>query len=228
MLVRLTMICNGATAATRKGRFRSDEPLEPRSLALATAMRGAASRRPRVDSPALRARQTAEALALDASVEPLLADQDHGRWAGKSFEDVQAEQPEDIAAWLADPDAAPHGGESLADVARRASDFMDGLIAERGHTVAVTHASVIRTAILHVLGASLAAYCEDRHRAAEPHRFSQRRPQVGVARLRCDCAETGKTSRSAEVVTAIRPRCRKELGRRRAVRSDKWSAAGKK
>jgi broad specificity phosphatase PhoE len=159
MLVRLTMICNGATAATRQGSFPSDEPLEPRSLTLAKAMRGTLRRADRVwTGPALRARQTAEALSLDASVEPLLADQDHGRWAGKSFVQVQAEEPEAIAAWLADPEAAPHGGESLADVVRRTSDLMRGLIAERGHTVAMTHASVIRAAMLHVLGAPLAAY----------------------------------------------------------------------
>ena len=158
MLVRLTMICNGATAATRRGAFPLDEPLEPRSLTLAKAMRGTLRRADRVwTAPALRARQTAEALALDASVEPLLADQDHGSWAGKSFEDVQVDQPESIAAWLSDPNAAPHGGESLADVAHRASDVMNRLIAERGHTIALTHASVIRTAILHVLGAPLAA-----------------------------------------------------------------------
>jgi broad specificity phosphatase PhoE len=158
MLVRLTMICNGATAATRQGAFPGDEPLEPRSLTLARAMRGALRRADRVwTAPALRARQTAEALALEASIEPLLADQDHGSWAGKSFEDVQADQPEGIAAWLTDPNAAPHGGESLAAVAHRASGLMDRLIAERGHTIALTHASVIRTAILHVLGAPLAA-----------------------------------------------------------------------
>ncbi|QND60288.1 histidine phosphatase family protein [Mesorhizobium huakuii] len=158
MLVRLTMICNGATAATRKGAFPSDEPLEPRSLTLAKAMRGTLRRADRVwTAPSLRARQTAEALALDASVEPLLVDQDHGSWAGMRFEDVQTKQPEDIAVWLTDPNAAPHGGESLADVAHRASELMDRLMAERGHTIAITHASVIRTAILHVLGAPLAA-----------------------------------------------------------------------
>jgi len=70
---------------------------------------------------------------------------------------VQADQPESIAAWLTDPSAAPHDSESLADVARRASALMDRLMAERGHTIAITHASVIRTAILHVLGAPLAA-----------------------------------------------------------------------
>jgi broad specificity phosphatase PhoE len=158
MLVRLTMICNGATAATRQGAFPSDEPLEPRSLTLAKAMRGTLRHADRIwTAPALRARETAEALALDASVEPLLADHDHGRWAGRSFEEIQAEQPADIVAWLTDPNAAPHGGESLADVARRASDFMKRLMAERGHTIALTHASLIRTAILHVLGAPLAA-----------------------------------------------------------------------
>lgn len=158
MLVRLTMICNGATAATRKGAFPGDEPLEARSLTLAKAMRGTLRRAERVwTAPSLRARQTAEALGLEASVEPLLADQDYGSWAGRSFEEVQAKQPEDIAAWLADPNAAPHGGESLADVAHRASNLMNRLIAERGHTIALTHASVIRTAILHVLGAPLAA-----------------------------------------------------------------------
>jgi len=110
-------------------------------------------------SPALRARQTAEAvLSAPAAIEPLLADQDHGRWAGRSFDVVQAEEPDGIAQWLADPAAAPHGGESLAEVARRGSALMERLIAEPGHTVAVTHASVIRAAMLHVIGAPLAAF----------------------------------------------------------------------
>ncbi|QKC96959.1 histidine phosphatase family protein [Mesorhizobium sp. NZP2298] len=158
MLVRLTMICSGATAATRLGAFPADEPLEARSLTQAKAIRGTLRRAERVwTAPSLRARQTAEALGLDASVEPLLADQDHGSWVGKSFEEVQAEAPEGVAAWLTDPNGSPHGGESQADVAHRASNLMNRLIAERGHTIALTHASVIRTAIVHVLGAPLAA-----------------------------------------------------------------------
>ncbi|TIT68750.1 MAG: histidine phosphatase family protein [Mesorhizobium sp.] len=158
MLVRLTMICAGATAATRNGSFPSDDPLEPRSLALANAMRGTLRRADGVwTAPALRARQTAQALSLDASVDPALADQNYGRWAGKSFDEVEARQPDEIGAWRTDPNAAPHGGESLAEVAERAAGLMDRLIAERGHTIAVTHASVIRAAILHVLGAPLAA-----------------------------------------------------------------------
>lgn len=156
MLVRLTMICSGATPATRKGSFPLDEELEPQSLALAATMN--LRRADRVwTSPALRARQTAEATGLQASVEPLLAEQDFGRWAGKSFAEVQALDPDGIAAWLGDAEAAPHGGESLADVARRTASFLYDLIRTSGHTIAVTHASVIRAAIVHVLGAPLSA-----------------------------------------------------------------------
>ncbi|MGX5844618.1 histidine phosphatase family protein [Mesorhizobium sp. ArgA1] len=79
------------------------------------------------------------------------------RSAGKSFEEVQALEPEGIVAWLSDAEAAPHGGESLADVAKRVSSLIGRLIRTSGHTVAVTHASVIRTAIVLVLGAPLSA-----------------------------------------------------------------------
>jgi broad specificity phosphatase PhoE len=57
-----------------------------------------------------------------------------------------------VAAWLSDAEAAPHGGESLADLFRRVSAWMDECIRE-GHTIAVTHAAVIRAAIIHVLDA---------------------------------------------------------------------------
>ncbi|WP_296744558.1 histidine phosphatase family protein [Mesorhizobium sp.] len=158
MLARLTMIASGATAAARKGGFPADEPLERQALARATAARPALRRADRVwASPALRARQTAEALGLEATVEPLLADQDFARWAGRGFEDVQAEDPEAMAAWFADSDAAPHGGESLADVARRGVALLDNLVASSGHTIAVTHPVLIRAAIVHVLGAPLSA-----------------------------------------------------------------------
>ncbi|UCI06450.1 histidine phosphatase family protein [Mesorhizobium sp. B1-1-8] len=158
MLARLTMISSGATLATRRGRFAQDEPLEPQALARAGAIAPALRRADRVwTSPALRARQTAEALGLEASLEPRLADQDFGRWAGKSFEAAQAQDPEGIAAWFSDPDAAPHGGEALADVARRGVALMDDLLTQPGHTIAVTHAGVIRAAIVHVLGAPLSS-----------------------------------------------------------------------
>ncbi|MDX8460618.1 histidine phosphatase family protein [Mesorhizobium humile] len=158
MLARLTMIASGATQATRKGRFPNDEAPEPRALDRAGALAASLRRADRVwTSPALAARQTAEALGLDATVEPLLGEQDFGRWAGLSFEEVQAEDPEGMAVWFADVDAAPHGGESLAAVARRGAALMERLASESGHTIALTHPVPIRAAIVHVLGAPLSS-----------------------------------------------------------------------
>lgn len=158
MLARLTMIASGATPGMRKGRFPNDEPLEPQALDRAAALAPSLRRADRVwTSPALAARQTAEALGLDSTVEPLLAEQDFGRWAGKGFEEMQADDPEGMAAWFADADAAPHGGESLAAVARRGAALMERLAGGSGHTIALTHAMPIRAAMVHVLGAPLSS-----------------------------------------------------------------------
>ncbi len=151
---RLTLICDGATAATRAAAFPQDEPLEDRALSRAAVL-GHALRRAdcALTSPALRARQTAAALSLDAAVNSSLRECDYGRWAGRRLSDVQEEEPDGIAAWISDADAAPHGGESLFDLCRRVSDWMNERIGEDGHTIAVTHMGVIRAAILHVLDA---------------------------------------------------------------------------
>ena len=159
MFGRLTMVCSGATAATRQASFPLEEPLEPRALALAKAVGRHLRRADRVwVSPALRAGQTAQALGLQAIEKPALADQDMGAWSGKALAEISERQPDGIAAWLSDPAAAPHGGESLAHVAIRVSALIDSLLTERGHTMAVTHPAIIRAAVLHVLGAPLDSF----------------------------------------------------------------------
>ena len=84
MTTRLTLICHVATVATRAAAFPLDEPIEARGRELAAK---AAAHLPRADrvwtSPALRARQTAAALGLEAIAEPALRDCDHARWAGR-------------------------------------------------------------------------------------------------------------------------------------------------
>lgn len=158
MFARLTMIASGATQAARKGRFPGDEAPERMAFERAGVLAASLRRADRVwTSPALAARQTAGALGLEAKIEPLLAEQDFARWSGKSFEEVQAEDPEGMAAWFADPDGAPHGGESLAAVARRGAALMERLAGESGHTIALTHAVPIRAAMVHVLGAPLSS-----------------------------------------------------------------------
>ncbi|TSD89207.1 histidine phosphatase family protein [Mycobacterium sp. KBS0706] len=159
MPTRLTLICHGATAATRSGAFPADEPLEERALVRVAALQPMIRRAGRAwTSPALRARQTAAALSIDAIEEPALRDIDSGRWAGRRLEEIQAEEPESVIAWLADLDAAPHGGESLSALLGRAAAWLDARAGDGGPGIAVTHAAVIRAAILHALAAPASSF----------------------------------------------------------------------
>jgi hypothetical protein len=86
MNVILTLICHASTQAVRNAGFPMDEPLDPQGHAKASAL---ALDMRRVDaawtSPALRARQTAAALELNAIVDPTLRDIDFGAWSGRSL-----------------------------------------------------------------------------------------------------------------------------------------------
>lgn len=159
MVRRLTLICHGATAATRAGAFSDDEPLEAKALAAAGALNGHGGRVDRaLVSPALRARQTAHAMGLVAVEDADLRDWDAGGWRGRSLAALQAEAPAALALWRADPAAAPHGGESLNMLLERVAGWLDHVDMAGGHVVAVTHAAVVRAVVLAVLKAPPAAF----------------------------------------------------------------------
>src|SRR5579862_5724057 len=111
MTTRLHLLCSASTAAVSAIAFAADEPLDSRGRESLANLSG---RRPSCDivlrSPAVSAAQTADGLALIASIEPLLRDCDFGRWAGRSLDEVQAKETAAVAEWLQDPRAAPHGG----------------------------------------------------------------------------------------------------------------------
>jgi broad specificity phosphatase PhoE len=156
---RLTLVCHGATSATRTGAFPLDEPLESgevlRVKGIAANLRHAHRL---VTSPALRARQTADALQLEAAVDTAIADMDYGQWAGRLLADIHAATPDDVERWMSDADSAPHGGESFNDLLRRVARWLTTHMDDGGHTIAVTHALVIRAAIVHVLQAPVSAF----------------------------------------------------------------------
>ena len=104
-------------------------------------------------SPELRAAQTAEALGMKATIEPLLRECDYGRWSGGSFDAVQAKEPDAIDHWMSDPDAAPHGGEAIATMIGRVATWLEAQHATSGRVVAFTHASIIRASLVCALGA---------------------------------------------------------------------------
>ncbi|MDQ0396327.1 histidine phosphatase family protein [Labrys monachus] len=158
MTPSLTLICHAATPVLRAAGFPLDEAPDERGLAGARQLAGRFARAGRaVASPALRARRTAEAMGLAAAPLEDLRDCDYGRWAGLAFEEVAASEPDALAAWTTDPDARPHGGESVAMLVRRVGAWLDGE-AFAGLSVAVTHASVVRAAVVHAIGAPAASF----------------------------------------------------------------------
>jgi broad specificity phosphatase PhoE len=157
--MRLTLVCHASTSAVRTAAFPLDEPLDPqgqaKAAALAGALRGVDAT---LTSPALRARQTAAALLLDATVDPALRDIDVGRWTGRSFADVEGAEPEAVAAWASRPDTAPHGGESVVDLLARVAPWLAARGGQTGRIVAVTHQAVIRAAIVVAIDARPPAF----------------------------------------------------------------------
>lgn len=155
-MTRLTWVCHGTTEANRQARFPLDEPLEEKAFAQAQALSAGLRSADRVfASPALRARQTAQALGLDPLDAPELSDCDYGHWAGRSITELEADE---LAAWMSDPHAAPHGGESIVKLYARVEGWMDGQLKHGGHVVAISHAPVLRAAILVALQAPAASF----------------------------------------------------------------------
>jgi len=154
MTVRLHLVCSAATALTRVVGFAGDEPLDTCGQESLASM---VDRLPACDlvlcSPALSARQTVEGLQLAATAEPRLRECDFGRWAGRSFEEIQSNDPDAIAEWMENPHAAPHGGESLSGVTKRIAGWMDEMLSTDDSVLVITHALVIRAAVAHALGA---------------------------------------------------------------------------
>jgi broad specificity phosphatase PhoE len=155
MTARLTLICHASTEALRKAAFPADEPLDCHDLADAAEL---AKRLPSADrcwtSPELRTRQTAELLKLNAISLSTLRDCDYGAWTGQTFEDVTARDPKAVDAWLHDPAAAPHGGESLMSLMQRIAQWLESEKAMNRRSILVTHATVIRAAIVHAIDAT--------------------------------------------------------------------------
>jgi len=154
MTARLTLVCHASTSAVRASAFPADEPIEPGGREQAIALRKSL---PKADqcftSPELRCRQTADALGLVAEEQPVLRECDYGSWRGRGYDEVAASEPEAVAAWLRDPLAARHGGETLQSLLDRVGVWLAAQNTQQRRTLVVTHPSIIRAAIVHAIEA---------------------------------------------------------------------------
>ncbi|MFJ2033315.1 bifunctional RNase H/acid phosphatase [Streptosporangium sp. NPDC087985] len=153
----LLLLRHGETPLSIERRFSGlgDPELTPNGIAQAEAAAARLSREPYavqvvVSSPLKRARATAEIVAarlgLEVAVEEGLREVDFGDWEGHTFTEIQRRWPDELAAWLADPSAAPPGGESFGVAARRVQATGDRLVERyEGRTVlAVSHVTPIK------------------------------------------------------------------------------------
>jgi broad specificity phosphatase PhoE len=97
----------------------------------------------------------ATAVRLGGTPEPIpeLRECEFGSWTGRSLVEVAAENPSGLDSWLRDPDATPHGGESLAELIKRVGRVLDDHPWPEGRSVAVVTPLVARAAAVHALGA---------------------------------------------------------------------------
>lgn len=101
-----------------------------------------------VSSPLRRCRQLAEFigtdLGLDIEVDKRLQEMDFGRWEGQLWSDIDRLE---LDAWAEDfYYARPHGGESVAMLAKRAKVALHTILEPRMTTLVVSHSGVIKSA----------------------------------------------------------------------------------
>ncbi|MFJ4964721.1 histidine phosphatase family protein [Streptomyces sp. NPDC088729] len=128
MTVRVMLISPAMNAALREARFDGDAPLDRSGERQARAAADAvpvASRA--LCGPSERCLGTATALGLAARPEQALAGWNLGRWSGLRLDAVGAAEPAGVAAWLGDPSAAPHGGETLRALVERVGGWLEAL-----------------------------------------------------------------------------------------------------
>src|SRR5215471_4755777 len=106
-----------------------------------------------------REQAAAAAAGLPPTVQDGWAEVDFGEWEGLSHAEAEEGWPEQMAAWLSDPGAAPPGGESLAAASDRVLAALDSLLAGHpGATVlVVSHVTPMKILLQRALLAPPAA-----------------------------------------------------------------------
>jgi broad specificity phosphatase PhoE len=153
MVVRLLVVAHGRVGTSDDPAFGDPGPLLDE--AGVEPIRGRL--RDVVCGPERACRQTADTIGAGAGaaprVEPALAGPDPGDWTGRTLRYVLAEDPLAVRAWLSDPQAAPHRGESLTTALARVGGVCDQTEWPAGRTVLVVTPSVARLAAIHALAA---------------------------------------------------------------------------
>jgi probable phosphoglycerate mutase len=161
-----TLLRHGETPLSVDKRFsgRGEAALTDRGIAQAEAAAGRLAGvgfDAIVSSPLRRTRQTADIVAdrigVGVTVEEGFAETDFGEWEGATFGEIGKRAPEQLRAWLDDPNLAPPGGESMAATASRIAAARERTIANYpdAKILVVTHVTPIKLMLRDALDAPL-------------------------------------------------------------------------
>jgi len=162
------LLRHGQTLMSVQKRYagRSDAPLTDAGVAQAAAAAkrlASAGIAAIVASPLQRTVETAEQVAavtgLPVVTEDGFRETDFGAWEGLTFAEVRERWPSEMTAWLADPQVAPPGGESFAEVSERVTAALHRVLAGRTgqRILVVSHVTPIKTLVAAALLAPPAA-----------------------------------------------------------------------
>jgi probable phosphoglycerate mutase len=163
-MLTLHLVRHGDTEQSSDGVFCGDldPPLTPRGLKQAARIADVTSKLGLTAlyvSPKQRARLTAEptlkATGLAPIVEDGLREIGYGTWEGRKEVEIKQSEPEDYAAWVADPAVhAPPGGESGYAIAARAIPVVERIRTKHksGAVLVVSHKATIRVVTCALLG----------------------------------------------------------------------------
>jgi broad specificity phosphatase PhoE len=164
--VRLFLVRHGVTMYNFQARYtgQADIPLSPLGVrqAEAVGLRLASEHIDAVVSSDLqRARVTAQAIArhhdLPVQEDADLRETGLGNWEGLTFAEVRARNSEQLVYWHLEPNAAPHGGETMFQVRDRAERALARWQTNypEGTVVWSTHGGFIGIMLCHLLGLDL-------------------------------------------------------------------------
>ncbi|MEU9238137.1 histidine phosphatase family protein [Streptomyces shenzhenensis] len=163
MALRVTFVAAARSSPLLAERFEDDRPLDTAGWDevqhVAHELVPLAAAELRYCSPTPRSRATGDALGYAPLVQLALRDCDMGRWRGLTLGEAMAREPDQVDAWLADPRATPHGGESLLAFISRVGGWLDTRpVGDGDRIVAVAEPSVIRAALVYALKAPPSTY----------------------------------------------------------------------
>lgn len=170
--MRFFVIRHGETLWNVDGRFQGqkDTALNEKGLAQAASLAERLtghSFEAVLTSPLERARKTAEIISSKCvcghfEIIEALTEINHGDWEGALAADVALRWPDLLDRWHKAPETVKmpgHGGESLADISRRAVPAVEEAAAKyRGDVLLVSHDAVIKVLLCYWLDAPLSSF----------------------------------------------------------------------